>query len=179
MTSSTKPEVHNVLSCRLRRTEPRPQVTCTENFATVFGGALQLTVRRPRPMLRDRCPVSLVMPSVYNVGVLWPNGWMDQDATWRGGRPRPRRHCVRWGPSSLTERGTAVPYFGPCLIVAKRSPISATAEHLLRYASGRRDRHTDTLIAGLRKRHTTNQRPAFDDSRMTKAPASEAASITG
>jgi len=25
---------------------------------------------------------------------------MNQDATWYGGRPRPRRHCVRWGPSS-------------------------------------------------------------------------------
>jgi len=32
MTSSTKPEVHNVLHCRQRRTEPRPQVTCTRNF---------------------------------------------------------------------------------------------------------------------------------------------------
>ena len=29
--------------------------------------------------------------------VLWPNGWMDQDATWYGGRPRPWPHCVRWG----------------------------------------------------------------------------------
>jgi len=32
---------------------------------------------------------------VYNVGVLWPNGWIDQDATWYGGRPRSGRHCVR------------------------------------------------------------------------------------
>jgi len=24
---------------------------------------------------------------------------MDQDATWRGGRSRPRPHCARWGPS--------------------------------------------------------------------------------
>jgi len=32
--------------------------------------------------------------------LLWPNGWMDQDATWYGGRPQPRRHCVAWGPSS-------------------------------------------------------------------------------
>ena len=31
---------------------------------------------------------------------LWPNSWVDEDATWYGGRPRPRRHCVRWGPSS-------------------------------------------------------------------------------
>ena len=36
----------------------------------------------------------------FSAHVLWPNGWMDQDATWNGGRPRPRPHCVRWGPSS-------------------------------------------------------------------------------
>jgi len=45
------------------------------------------------------------------------NGWMDQDTTWYGGRPRPRWHCVRWGPSSPTERGTAAhPSLGPCLL---------------------------------------------------------------
>jgi len=27
---------------------------------------------------------------VSNVGVLWPSGWMDQDATWFWGRPRPQ-----------------------------------------------------------------------------------------
>jgi len=39
------------------------------------------------------CPVCL---SVTDVGVLWPNGWTDQDETWHAGRP----HCTRWGPSS-------------------------------------------------------------------------------
>ena len=29
----------------------------------------------------DRCPVCPVL-SVRDVGVVWPNGWMDQDATW-------------------------------------------------------------------------------------------------
>ena len=24
---------------------------------------------------------------------------MDQDVTWLGGRPWPRRHCIRWGPT--------------------------------------------------------------------------------
>jgi len=51
-----------------------------------------------RPMLSDRCLPSL---SVCNVGVVWPNGGLDHDATWyEVYRPRPRRHCVRWGPSS-------------------------------------------------------------------------------
>jgi len=70
----------------------------------VFGQPSQVTVH---PMLRDRCPVC----PLRNVGVLWPHGWTDQDVTWYGGRPRPRRHCVRWGPSSPTERDTAVPLF--------------------------------------------------------------------
>jgi len=38
-----------------------------------------------------------VVLSVCNVGVVWPNGWNDRDATWHRGRPRPRLHCVRWG----------------------------------------------------------------------------------
>jgi len=33
-----------------------------------------------------------------DVAVLWLNGWMDQDASWYGGRPRPRRHCIGWRP---------------------------------------------------------------------------------
>jgi len=33
--------------------------------------------------------------SVCNVGVLWPNGWMDQHGTWHAGRPLTRPHCIR------------------------------------------------------------------------------------
>jgi len=61
-----------------------------------------------------------------------PNFWpMSIVAKWldaSGGRPRPRRHCVRWGPSS-PKRGT-VPNVWPMYNVAKRSPISATAQLL-------------------------------------------------
>ena len=32
------------------------------------------------PMLSDHCPVSSLCP-VCDVGVFWPNGWMDQDET--------------------------------------------------------------------------------------------------
>ena len=37
-------------------------------------------------------------------------------------------HIVRWGPSS--PKGAQPPNFWPMSIVAKRSPISGTAEHL-------------------------------------------------
>jgi len=54
--------------------------------------------------------------SVCNVGVFWPNGWIDQDETRREGRPRPWPHGVRWGSISLN-RDTA-PSFQPMYIVA-------------------------------------------------------------
>jgi len=54
--------------------------------------------------------VCMSILSVCDVGVLWPNGWMDQDATWYGDRPRPWRLCVRWGPSPPP------PIFGPHLL---------------------------------------------------------------
>ena len=68
-------------------------------------------------------------PAIFGPCVLWPNSWMDQDATWYRGRPRPRRHCVRWDPAPL--KGEQPPNFQPMSIVAKWLPMSATAELLL------------------------------------------------
>ena len=45
------------------------------------------------------------------------------------GRPWPRPHCVRWGP--ISPKVAQPPNFWPMSTVAKRSPNSATAEHLL------------------------------------------------
>ena len=42
---------------------------------------------------------------------LRPNGCTDQDATWYGGRPRPRRLCVRWGPRSPPQERGRSPQF--------------------------------------------------------------------
>jgi len=39
-------------------------------------------------------------PPIFGPRLLWPNGCMDQHATWYGGRPRPTRYCVRLGPCS-------------------------------------------------------------------------------
>ena len=55
---------------------------------------------------------------------LRPNGCMDQDVTWYGARPWPRRLCVKWGPRSLLCKMGAEPRpdpnFRPVFIVAKR-----------------------------------------------------------
>jgi len=47
---------------------------------------------------RHRCPI-------FGTFLLWPNGWMHQDATWYGGRSQPTGLCVRWGPSPLPRKG--------------------------------------------------------------------------
>jgi len=52
---------------------------------------------------------------IFGPYLLWPNGWISQGATWYGGRPRPRRHCVRWGPSSPLKEAEP-PVFGSCLL---------------------------------------------------------------
>ena len=53
--------------------------------------------------------VCLYVLSVCDVGVLWPNGWMDRDETWHAGRPRPWPHFIGWGPSSPSPKGHSLP----------------------------------------------------------------------
>jgi len=67
-----------------------------------FWATICKTVRH---MLSGRCLSVLSRLSVCDVGVLWPNGWMDQDETCHAGRPRPWSHCVGWRPSSPSPKG--------------------------------------------------------------------------
>ena len=49
-------------------------------------------------------------PPIFGPYPLRPNGCIDQDATWYGGRPGPGRLCVKWGPSPT-------PNFRPMFII--------------------------------------------------------------
>jgi len=53
-------------------------------------------------------PQKGAQPPIFGSCLLWPNGCIDQNATWYGGTPRHRSHCARWVP--LQEGGT-VPQF--------------------------------------------------------------------
>jgi len=59
----------------------------------------------------DRClSVLSVMPCpvyrhVYDIAVLWPNGWTDQDETWRAGRPRRWPHVLDGDPAAPPPKG--------------------------------------------------------------------------
>jgi len=70
-------------------------------------------------------------PPIIGTCLLWPNGCMDQDATRYGGRPRPRRRCVRWRPSSPPQKGggAPLPNYRPMSVVAKR--LDASRCHFL------------------------------------------------
>ena len=70
------------------------------------------------------------IPIIRGPYLLWPNGWMDQDVIWYRGRPQPRPHCVvlDGDPCSSPTKGHSSPHFSAISIVAKLSPISATAE---------------------------------------------------
>jgi len=48
-------------------------------------------------------------PQIFGPCLLWPKGWMNQDGTWHGGRPQPRRLYVRWWPSSPPQKGGGAP----------------------------------------------------------------------
>ena len=71
-------------------------------------------------------------PPLFGPCLLWPNGWMDQDTTCYGGQPRPRDSVLE-RTSSPVEICTAAPTFRSMSIVAKRSPIPATAALLFSF----------------------------------------------
>jgi len=46
---------------------------------------------------------------IFGPYLLRPNGSMDQNITWYGARPRQRRLCVRWGPSTAPQKAPEPP----------------------------------------------------------------------
>jgi len=63
------------------------------------------------------------------MSILWPNGWMNEDASWHGSRARHRPHCIRRGAPPRKGHSNPPALFGPYLLWL-RSPISVTAELL-------------------------------------------------
>ena len=91
----------------------------TQFSAHVYCGQTAAWIKMPLGTEVDLGLRDIVLPTekrahpphpIFGPCLLWPNGWMDEDAAWYGSRPRPRPHCTRRGPSSC-ERGTAAPLF--------------------------------------------------------------------
>jgi len=81
---------------------------------------------------------------IFGPCLLWPNGWMDQDATWYGSRTRPRPHYIRRGPIPR-ERGTTAPLFSAHVYCGHGRPsqlllsscCTADGRQLLYFTTGR------------------------------------------
>jgi len=66
-----------------------------------YGSRCHLVCSYIKPQPRRICvrwgrtPLSLpkkrTEPPIFGPCLSWPNGWMDQDDTWHGGKPQPRR----------------------------------------------------------------------------------------
>jgi len=80
-------------------------------------------------MLSDCLSCLSISLSVCDVGVLWPSGWMDQDETWRAGKPRPG-HIVLDGDPAPPKKRHSTPTFRPMSVVAKR--LDGSRCHLVR-----------------------------------------------
>jgi len=73
-------------------------------------------------------PQKGVEPSslIFGPFLLWPNGWMHQNAIWYGCWPQPRGLCVRWRPSlpCPTKGAEPPPNFRPISFLPKRLDAS-------------------------------------------------------
>ena len=70
--------------------------------------------------------------SIFVPCLLWPNGWIDQDAIWYGGKPRPRPQ-LQDPPHGKGH--SSPPLIGPCLLWPNGRPsqqllISYLCDHL-------------------------------------------------
>jgi len=82
----------------------------------------------PAPPQKKRGDIAPIFDSC----LWWPNGWMDQDTTWYEGIGLDPGHIVLDGDPARPRKGAQQPpTFRPMPLVAKRSPISTTAELLL------------------------------------------------
>jgi len=69
-------------------------------------------------------------PPIFGPCLLWPNGWMEKDATWYEGRGRAMRHCVRRGLPTRKGQVQQPPSFGPMSIVATVAHLSCCSAHV-------------------------------------------------
>ena len=105
------------LSPQKRRRSPLP------NFRPISTAAKQLdasrcTWYRRRPQPSPPLHKKEAEPPIFGPCLLWQNGCINQDLTWYGGRPQPRRILCEMGtqlPSPKSCRARS-PIFGSCLL---------------------------------------------------------------
>ena len=77
----------------------------------------------------DPLPKKGGAPPILCLHLLWPNGCMDQDATWYGGRPRLRDIVLDGDPPPPILKGHSPQNFRPMSVMAKR--LDGLRRHLV------------------------------------------------
>jgi len=111
--------------------DPAPKNAAQHTFWPIYCGQMAGWIKMPLGTEVSLSPGHIVLngdplpphrgkaaPSIFGPCLLWPNGWMDQDATWYIGRP-----------SFPPKKGIAAPFLAH-VYCGKRSPISATVDVL-------------------------------------------------
>ena len=96
---------------------------------------------------------SRAQPPVFGSCLLWPNGWMDEDANLYGSRPWCMPHCVRQGPSSPVKEAQQLPVFSVHVYSGHGRPSQLLLSCC--WICERTDGHTDMVIAILHNRTPT------------------------
>jgi len=79
--------------------------------------------------------VVLSVSPVCDVVVLWPNSWMDYNATWYGGSLGPGDIVLNGDSGLLSKRGTAAPTFRPYLLWRNGRPCQQLLSSCYNYFS--------------------------------------------
>jgi len=114
----------------------------------------------------DPAPPKGAQPSpIFGPSLLWQNDWMDQlDFIWRGGRPRPRRHCVRWDPAPpAPQNGARPPIFGPYLLWSNGRPSQLLMSSCSQFFGHFGHKSTTALSITVTLTHSSNLRKLFSD----------------
>ena len=115
---------HSTLPKTGRSPQFSAHVYCSQTAAWI---KICRSVRTYMPRLRRLCwmetqsppPKRGRSPPIFGPSLLWPNGWMHQDATGNGGRPRPTVRDIVYDVDPATPRKMAHPphpIFAPCLL---------------------------------------------------------------
>jgi len=113
---------------RWRPRSPLPKGHSPQFLAHICCGQMAAWIKMPLSMELGLGPGDFVLdgdpallhkkgrsPPIFGPRLLWPNGCMDQDATWYGGRPPPIRDIVLDGDSAPPPlKGHSSPIFGQC-----------------------------------------------------------------
>jgi len=107
----------------------RPSRWALAHISSCYCGQTAGCINMPLGMEAGFSPGDFVLDGAQPLPNKWQSlqfsahaycGRMDQDATWYGDRPRPTRHCVRWGLSYPSPKGAQPPNFWLTSVVSKR-----------------------------------------------------------